>query len=350
MNKKINSLVSVIIPVFNTPQELLNRAFQSVLDQDVMLELIVVDDGSDQKTKRFLDDYVLTHECVKVIHGENQGVSRARNKGIEVAQGQYIAFLDADDAITKNSLHEALRIIECSKADIVCGGRRDEFPDGTVKEQIQDFNDTKGYRILGQSDIKYLKCCVFDADALSNTGLKPMRYITNGATLYRAHILENVRFDEKIKLSEDRLFNLECFNIANTVAISNQTWYRYIHNSFSASGKSRISAGEELLLTAKRFEGFLGTDDAYFDQCIYQGIIECFMQSIEFALLRPGFKSASKISKKKYIDKLLEDKTYIRAFKNVQEKNIKQKIFCRLAKAKCSYGVYYLMLAAKKLL
>jgi len=87
------SLVSVVIPVYNG-ERYVNETLKSVLSQDYEpVEIIVVDDGSTDKTA----DIVLSHETLHYIYQENQGPSAARNTGIVAAQGEFIAFLDADD-------------------------------------------------------------------------------------------------------------------------------------------------------------------------------------------------------------------------------------------------------------
>jgi glycosyltransferase involved in cell wall biosynthesis len=101
--------ISVVIPVHNRPQAI-RRAIDSVLSQELLPdEIIVVDDGSDDKTPYILNSYL---PQIQVLTQENKGVSAARNRGIEAASGRWIAFLDSDDEWERDKLHKQ---IDCMK-------------------------------------------------------------------------------------------------------------------------------------------------------------------------------------------------------------------------------------------
>ena len=89
--------ISVIMPVYNS-EEYLKWAAESVLKQNLKeIELIMVDDGSKDKSGQICDTLKAKDDRVKVIHQKNQGISAARNNGMKAAQGEYIAFIDNDD-------------------------------------------------------------------------------------------------------------------------------------------------------------------------------------------------------------------------------------------------------------
>lgn len=99
-------LLSVVMPVYNV-EKYIAQAIESVLNQPCKdLELIIVDDGSPDKSGQICDEYALKDSRVNVIHKENGGVSVARNTGIDAANGKYIAFLDSDDVWVKNFYDE----------------------------------------------------------------------------------------------------------------------------------------------------------------------------------------------------------------------------------------------------
>ena len=92
-------MISVIVPVYKT-EEYLERCVNSILNQTYKdIELIIVDDGSPDKCPAICDTFAQMDERVKVIHKVNGGVSTARNAGLEIATGDYIAFVDSDDYI-----------------------------------------------------------------------------------------------------------------------------------------------------------------------------------------------------------------------------------------------------------
>ena len=101
------SLISIIIPVYNSEQYL-DRCINSVLDQTHEdLELILVNDGSTDKSGEICDSFALNDERIKVIHKKNGGPSEARNVGLDMAVGQYIGFVDSDDYVAED-MYECL--------------------------------------------------------------------------------------------------------------------------------------------------------------------------------------------------------------------------------------------------
>ena len=109
--------VSVIIPAYNRAH-ILREAIDSVLSQSYNdLELIVVDDGSDDKTEKLVSHYI---PYLMYIYQEHQGVSAARNKGIECAQGDYISFLDSDDLWLKDKLNLQMKFMESRPETLIC--------------------------------------------------------------------------------------------------------------------------------------------------------------------------------------------------------------------------------------
>ena len=94
--------ISIIVPVYKV-EKYLNRCIDSILAQSFPdFELILVDDGSPDKSGKICDDYAAKDSRVKVIHKENAGVSAARNSGLAMSSGSYIMFCDSDDFVDKN--------------------------------------------------------------------------------------------------------------------------------------------------------------------------------------------------------------------------------------------------------
>ena len=128
-------LISVIIPVYNV-EPYLRQCVDSVLSQTYQnIEIILVDDGSTDSSGIICDDYAHKHNNLKVIHKKNAGLSEARNSGLEVANGSYIAFIDSDDWISKDNFEKMITEINMQHSDFV-------FSDGV------NFEDSdKGYSI-----------------------------------------------------------------------------------------------------------------------------------------------------------------------------------------------------------
>lgn len=128
--------LSIIIPVYNV-EMYLDSCVRSVLDQDYDdYEIILVDDGSADGSSKMCDEYARDHERIRVIHKKNGGLGSARNAGLRIATGEYIMFLDSDDAIRPNCLLSLINIAENHQADIVlfCSDILEE--DGVVHENV----------------------------------------------------------------------------------------------------------------------------------------------------------------------------------------------------------------------
>ena len=128
-------LISVIIPVYNVEQYL-KQCVDSILSQTYKnIEIILVDDGSSDSSGIICDEYAHKHGNIKVIHKKNAGLSEARNSGLVVANGSYIAFIDSDDWISNDNFEKMITEIKKQDSDFV-------FSDGV------NFEDSdKGYRI-----------------------------------------------------------------------------------------------------------------------------------------------------------------------------------------------------------
>ena len=130
MNKQ-NPKISIIIPIYNT-EEYLRECLNSVINQTLKeIEIILIDDGSTDNSGKICEEYASKDKRIKVIHQKNQGAAISRNKGIDLAQGKYLYFLDSDDYIESDTLEKMLNKIEQEDADI-CICRNYEI-DGNIK-------------------------------------------------------------------------------------------------------------------------------------------------------------------------------------------------------------------------
>lgn len=111
--------LSIIVPIYGVEQYL-RKCIDSLLNQDIdNYEIILVDDGSPDACPQICDDYAASHENIHVIHRKNGGLSAARNSGIEVAQGEYVMFVDSDDFIEPNVLKGLLVQVERDNLDVL---------------------------------------------------------------------------------------------------------------------------------------------------------------------------------------------------------------------------------------
>ena len=149
MCKKDEVLVSVIVPVFRV-EKYLSRCIESVLNQSIKkIEIILVDDGSDDRCPEICDGYAERDDRVTVIHQRNQGLSAARNQGIAYASGKYIVFVDSDDWIEPEMLEELCLAAEYFDADIAECGYKTIYGDKLDKTA----GDSGQYLVLEGDDV-----------------------------------------------------------------------------------------------------------------------------------------------------------------------------------------------------
>ena len=112
-------LISVIIPVYQVVPYL-KQCIESIINQTYSnLEIILIDDGSTDESGKICDQYADTDNRINVVHQENKGLSASRNKGIELANGEYLSFIDSDDWVDQRFIDVMYKISISSGCDIV---------------------------------------------------------------------------------------------------------------------------------------------------------------------------------------------------------------------------------------
>lgn len=221
-------LVSVIIPAYNI-EDYIGRCLDSIISQTYKnLEIIVVDDGSRDHTGEILDNYAKKDRRIKVIHKENGGVSSARNKGIEAAEGDYIGFIDGDDLIESEMYKTLVDLLEEENADIAHCGYQMVFPD-----RIDYYHNTGKKKI--QTTEEGLK------DLLSGEMIEPG--LVN--KIYKKELIKNCRLDETVKINEDLLMNYQLFKLSQKSVYYDITPYSYMIRSSSATGANSLITKRE---------------------------------------------------------------------------------------------------------
>lgn len=136
--KSMKGLVSIIVPVYNTEKYLEDCIESLIMQTYEKLQIILVDDGSTDGSGDICDDYSKKDSRIQVIHQNNQGVSTARNAGIQLAKGEYLTFVDSDDTLTSNAMEIALKILHQDQADMVTYGWHIIREDGSVEQACRE--------------------------------------------------------------------------------------------------------------------------------------------------------------------------------------------------------------------
>ncbi|NLJ70782.1 MAG: glycosyltransferase [Clostridiaceae bacterium] len=210
--------LSIIVPVYNV-EKYLRECMSSILDQPHMdCEIILVNDGSTDSSGMICNEY--KESFIKIIHKENGGPSSARNAGLQVAKGQYIAFLDSDDRLANGSIGSITEWIDYSDADICFMEANVLFyPNGKMKS-LGD--------CLVQNQIRKKP----REEVFEHLSTRP-KYPGSACTkLYkRAFLLENhIFFPNDRRLSEDLGYVLDCLLIAKRFDCLTFPYYEYRQN------------------------------------------------------------------------------------------------------------------------
>lgn len=217
-NSMKTNLISVIVPAYNIA-EYLPRCLDSILNQTYSnLEVIVISDGSTDGTNEIIKKYADKDSRIVPIYKENSGVSDTRNKGLVIAKGDYIGFVDGDDYIQPEMYEVLLKNALDNDADISHCGYQMVFPSrvdyyyNTGKKVIQD--NKKGIRDLLVGD-----------------------YVEPGLwnKLYKKSCIDNLKMDSKIKINEDVLFNFYAFCNSRKSVYEDLSLYHYILRKNSAA-------------------------------------------------------------------------------------------------------------------
>ena len=209
------SKVSIIVPVYNG-EKVIRRCVDSILAQDYRdIEIILVDDGSKDDSFKIIEEYAARDERIVPVHKENGGVSSTRNRGLDIATGQYVQFMDVDDWLPFDSVKLLVRAMEENDVGMVIGDFYRVVGDKTSKKG----SISKGGTITRNkyADKMMLSPSDFYYGVLWNK-------------LYRKDIIDrhHIRMDENISYCEDVIFNLEYLLHVRKIHVLKAPVYYYV--------------------------------------------------------------------------------------------------------------------------
>lgn len=205
-------MISVIIPVYNV-SKYLSRCINSVRTQAHVKEILLIDDGSTDDSGILCDAYAAMEPLVKVLHKENGGLSSARNAGLDLAQGEYVAFVDSDDFLEPGAYEKLLSCAQRHEADLVCAGRSD---------------------LIGGIGDKTLGLCPEKEETITGLEFVARMFTWQGVDsaawdkLYKRSLFHGLRYPEG-KICEDVPVTYRAALKANKVALLPEPVYVYYH-------------------------------------------------------------------------------------------------------------------------
>lgn len=249
-------LISVIVPVYNG-EKTIRRAVESVLCQmDGRIELILVDDGSKDESGAICDEFAATYDNIRVVHKKNGGLSSARNAGINVANGSYVMFLDADDYFEETVCKEVCDVIVQCTPDCI------DFGWQYVSNGIPlppEFHKLPKNTLLGANEIKeiilppLLNLCkekdYFIFDFVWNKVFQRNMLQTYGVT-----------FDESRRIWEDRPFVVHYLRYCNNYYAMDRCFYNYVNVPGSLSRRYSLETFRTIIANYKQYRELYGNE------------------------------------------------------------------------------------------
>lgn len=210
----MNEKVSVIIPAYNA-EKYVKEALDSLKNQTYKnVEIVVIDDGSTDKTYEIVHNYASEYSNLILVHQENGGVCAARNKGLDLATGDYIMFLDADDYFSQDAIETLYVDMKRNNADLAVGRMFSDKEEIKTTDAIEVWTGNQGL-VRGLEDHPTLYGCC--------------------NKLYKRSLVENIRFVEGRKVHEDGFFCFLALIKQPTITVRDKCTYIYRSNPESAS-------------------------------------------------------------------------------------------------------------------
>lgn len=292
-------LVSIIVPIYNS-EKYLKRCLESIVNQTYKdLELILVNDGSTDSSLNICHEYANKDKRIIVINKENEGVSIARNCGLDKASGEKICFIDSDDYIESNMIEKMIKVFDNNnEIDMVISGYL------KCNKKIRKISVTEEEKRIEKEDITQ-----FVVDSCFKSFIN-----SPFAKLISRKIIKenNLYFEEGVSMGEDLIFNLEVLkHIKGLILIPDFLYYYMSDNNMSLTNKPRNELFEEEMHMYQAVKKFVSESDKCKE---YSARAEGYMIMVIRVYLSYIFlHNKSAALRKKYINQLIENNEVIKA-------------------------------------
>ena len=223
----MDDLISIIVPIYNI-ERYVHRCIDSIIDQTYKnLEIILIDDGSSDSSGLVCDSYAKKDDRIKVIHKENAGLGFARNSGLDIASGKYIAFIDGDDYIGPSRIEKMYTLIKETYTDTCIAGYTKKYSN----RQVIHTNVCCGS--VFRDDVKEQilpRMCGADPHGKDYIEMSVCMLLLSNEIIQQNHL----RFvSEREYVSEDLVFDFDYYPLSKGVCISDIVDYYYCDNAGS---------------------------------------------------------------------------------------------------------------------
>ena len=225
----MKDLLTVVVPIYNV-EKYLHRSLDSIVNQSYRdLEIILVDDGSRDSSLSICREYEKKDSRIRIIHKENGGVSSARNAGIDVSRGGYIAFLDPDDYIDLDMYSRMVQSLASNKSDICVCDISVLYESDSICEQTGTSIDNSEPETLNYGKELVKSGIIYPFLGLSNEPVEAGIFNSAFNKIFKAEIIKenNIRFREDLRIGEDSMFVLEYVRYVQKFTYYKKSLYNY---------------------------------------------------------------------------------------------------------------------------
>lgn len=298
------SLFSIIVPVYKA-EKYLDDCIKSLLKQTITdFEVILVDDGSPDRSGEICDDYSEKYKFIKTIHKKNEGLVSARKAGAKVAVGKYIVCVDSDDWVDDGYLEKFYTIIKRFQPDIICSGMKRVFGEKSKKVQIKQ---RSGFYSKSQIEEE-----IFPILIQGENGSTFMPNIAVKCIERNLYVTAQMTVNNQIKISEDKSVTVPCIYRSNSLFVTKYCGYNYRINEESMTDRKRVFPWNGPKLVSEHLRGEIDIELYDFEQQIDRFIVHAL-----FNVIVSQFNSNKKYkSVVKEIKNYIEKPYYKKAIKN----------------------------------
>lgn len=344
--------LSVIIPVYNLAPYI-SKCVESVLFQDYQdWELLLVDDGSKDESGIICDEWASKDSRISVIHLENGGVSRARNVGLKVAKGEYVAFVDGDDWIETSMYATLIKEMENDVDIVFCRFLR-EYPEKSVEHYEKNLENL-AFRPF---EFRYI---VYEQEYYQNDfqTISDTVFGSVCRSLFKKTVIdkEKIVFPEDVKIAEDRIFLMNYLRCCEKGAIVDEYFYHYRAERVGSAVEANTTGYQNKLIQQRKnmlkyeFEiinnnNYLSISDKE-DLITYEKYKLCFDVVINEMIFNVEYR---KCLKQMFRDELLKGALPNKAFKHMKKTGVslKRRILYFFIKMKW-WDTIYIMLQGRR--
>lgn len=319
-----NELISIIVPIYNV-EKYLKQCINSIINQTYKnIEIILVDDGSPDKCGEICDEYSKKDDRIIVIHKKNGGLSDARNKGIDIANGEYLTFVDSDDFVENNYIEKLYNSIKLNNAKIAqCGISKVNESSEIIEKLCYEESFVKtSYEILNNWYGKHL-----------------IENVVVWNKMYAKELFKDIRFPVG-KIHEDEFTTYKLIYFSKKVTIICNPLYNYRQNNDSIMGKKFSIKRLDLLEALEQRIQFFKEKN---EKDLYENVVRVYIKQLRMYYIktRKYISNSNKIQKE-IIEKYKEINFEIKKIKKISFKEkFKSLMFI------ISPKIYYLLKSKK---